>query len=230
MRGLLAGSSDASCGLTLDVAGGAGIGRYVVGISMLTWPANPKRTAGMPEQQRDVVEVLTHDHREVEGMFIQLESTTSPDQRADLVEQVTIELVRHSVAEEQWLYPAVRNKLPDGDGLADHEIAEHSEVEETLKALESLSPESAEYASKLTMLISDVRHHIEEEESELFPKLAAASSVEELRDLGAKIERAKETAPTRPHPGSPSRPPGNKILAPGVGLIDRLRDALTGRG
>lgn len=72
----------------------------------------------MAEQQRDVVEVLMHDHREVEGMFTQLESTTNADQRADLVEQVTIELVRHSVAEEQWLYPAVRDTLPDGDGLA----------------------------------------------------------------------------------------------------------------
>lgn len=184
----------------------------------------------MPEQQRDIVEVLTHDHREVEGMFVQLESTTSSGQRADLVEQVTIELVRHSVAEEQWLYPTVREKLPDGDDLADHEIAEHSEVEETLKALESLEPESGEYISKVTMLITDVRHHINEEESDLFPKLVAASTIDELRDLGGKVERAKKTAPTRPHPSSPSEPPANKILTPGVGLIDRLRDALTGRG
>ena len=183
----------------------------------------------MPEQ-RDIVEVLTHDHREVEDLFTQLESTTNPDQRSDLVEEVTIELVRHSVAEEQWLYPTVREKVANGDELADHEIAEHSEVEETLKALESLTPESGEYISKVTTLISDVRHHIEEEESDLFPKLMAASSIEELRDLGGKIEQAKKTAPTRPHPSSPSEPPGNKILAPGLGLIDRLRDALTGRG
>lgn len=180
--------------------------------------------------QRNVVEVLTHDHREVEEIFGQLESADGPEQRGELVEQVTIELVRHSVAEEQWLYPAVRATVPGGDELADREIAEHAEVEQVLKELETMSPSDPGYASKTSRLISDVRQHVQEEEGELFPKLANACTATQLQELGAKIEQAKQTAPTRPHPASPSTPPANRILAPGTGMIDRLRDALTGRG
>ncbi|MGA8113346.1 MAG: hemerythrin domain-containing protein [Actinocatenispora sp.] len=178
-----------------------------------------------------MVEVLTHDHREVEGMFARLEAPgITAEQRHDLVEQVTIELVRHSVAEEQWLYPAVRRHVADGDKIADEEIAEHAEVEQALKDLEGMAADDPAYSAKISTLIADVRHHVNEEEHELFPKLIAVSSDEDLRELGAKIEKAKKIAPTRPHPSSPSTPPANMILAPGVGLIDRLRDALTGRG
>jgi len=51
----------------------------------------------------------------------------------------------------------------------------------------------------------------------------------ELTELGKKFERAKKMAPTRPHPSAPDKPPANKILGPGVGLIDRMRAALSGR-
>ncbi len=164
-------------------------------------------------------------------MFAQLEAPDiAVDQRQQLVEQVTIELVRHSVAEEQWLYPAVRQLVADGDTIADKELAEHAEVEEALKGLEQLPAQEPAYADAVAAMMADVRHHLKEEEGELFPKLVAASSPEELRELGAKIEKAKKVAPTRPHPSSPSTPPANRILDPGAGLIDRLRDALTGRG
>lgn len=184
----------------------------------------------MAEQQRDIIEVLTHDHHEVEEIFSQIEAGASDEQKGQLVEQATIELVRHSVAEEQYLYPTVRKHVEGGAELADREIAEHSEVEQVLKDLERLEPNDAEYLRKLSVLISDVRQHVQEEEGELFPKLAQACNQEQLRELGGKIEQAKKTAPTRPHPSSPSTPPANKILAPGVGMIDRLRDALTRPG
>lgn len=73
----------------------------------------------MTDQQRDVIEILTHDHREVEAMFAELESLRGAtgeagrDRRKDLVDQVTIELVRHSVAEEAEVYPAVKDKVSD---------------------------------------------------------------------------------------------------------------------
>lgn len=53
---------------------------------------------------------------------------------------------------------------------------------------------------------------------------------EALNELGDKVRTAKKTAPTRPHPSAPDTPPGNKLLGPGVGLMDRARDLLTGRG
>lgn len=74
--------------------------------------------------------------------------------------------------------------------------------------------------------IKDIRHHIDDEEKDLLPKLQQACSPEDLRDLGEKALRAKKFAPTRPHPSAPDRPPANLVLDAGAGLIDRLRDKL----
>jgi hemerythrin superfamily protein len=87
----------------------------------------------------DVIAVLTTDHREVERMFAELQQL-GPDQaerRQALAEQVITELVRHSVAEEAYLYPATRRFVPGGDGLADRELTEHAQAEQTMKELEA---------------------------------------------------------------------------------------------
>ncbi|MGA5760606.1 hemerythrin domain-containing protein [Nonomuraea bangladeshensis] len=183
-------------------------------------------------EQRDVIEVLTHDHREVEQMFSELEDLRGAigERPKLLAENVVIELVRHSVAEEQYLYPAVREHVPGGDELADDEIAEHAAAERTMQDLEQLEPGDDRFWPVLDRLMAEVRHHLREEEDELFPRLRAACDQEQLEELGAKVERAKKTAPTRPHPSAPDTPPGNRLLMPGAGLVDRIRDALTGRG
>ncbi|EME60836.1 hemerythrin HHE cation binding domain-containing protein [Amycolatopsis decaplanina DSM 44594] len=139
------------------------------------------------------------------------------------------ELVRHSIAEEQHMYPAARKHLPDGDEVADHEIEEHAEAERVMNDLIGLEPTDKRFDELVGKLIEDVRHHIEEEESDLLPKLQAACSPEDLRDLGEKVLRAKAIAPTRPHPAAPDRPPANRILAPGTAFIDKIRDALANR-
>ncbi|MGA8115079.1 MAG: hemerythrin domain-containing protein [Actinocatenispora sp.] len=182
------------------------------------------------DPQRTVIEVLAHDHREVEDLFRRLEEPgLAPEASRDLVERVTVELVRHAVAEEHWLYPAVREYVPDGSELADDETAEHGEMEVVLKALEGMSPLDPEYRARVDDLISDVRAHIAEEEQQLFPALAAATTPEHLCELGARVEQAKRNAPTHPHPAMPDTPPLNRVLDRGAGLIDRLRDALVRR-
>jgi hemerythrin superfamily protein len=184
----------------------------------------------MMASSKDLIDVITHDHREVEAVFKELESGRgTPAHRRDLVDHVIAELVRHSVAEEQYMYPAAREVLPDGDELADHELEEHAEAEKVLKQLDGLDPTDPKFDEVLRTLMADIRHHIEEEESDLLPKLQAACSADQLRDLGEKVTRAKQMAPTRPHPSSPDEPPANKILAPGTALVDRMRDALSGR-
>jgi hemerythrin superfamily protein len=179
-----------------------------------------------------VIDVLKHDHREVEQLFAEIESlpTSEHDRLGTVTEQVVTELVRHSVAEEEYLYPAVRKHLPGGDGLADHEIAEHAEAEQTMKRLEKLEPSTPDFIAAVTTLIGQIRHHVQEEEGTLFPALAAACDRSELKELGEQVQRAKKVAPTRPHPSAPDRPPLNKVLGLGAGLVDRVRDSLTGRG
>jgi hemerythrin superfamily protein len=143
---------------------------------------------------------------------------------------VTIELVRHPVAEEQYLYPAVREHVADRDSLADKEIADHSPVEELLKDLEQMDIDSLQMNSLLQRLIKEVNSHVQDEETHLFPKLREACSAEKLNNLGDKVRGDKEMAPTRPHASAPDTPTASKLLAPGAGLVDRARDFLVGRG
>jgi hemerythrin superfamily protein len=181
-------------------------------------------------QSQDLIDVLVTDHREVDQLFADLEAATNdPQRRRRLADVVIAELIRHSVAEEMYLYPTVRAALPDGDRVADHEIAEHADAERTMRDIEDLEFDDARLDAALTELMALIRHHVHEEETDLFPRLREACNAQELRELGAKVETAKKLAPTRPHPAAPDRPPLNKLLAPGAGLVDRLRDALSGR-
>ncbi|MGW3730913.1 hemerythrin domain-containing protein [Streptomyces sp. NPDC000851] len=179
----------------------------------------------------NVIDELVTDHREVEELFGRIEALPPGDKDRKLhADQVTMELVRHSVAEEAYLYPAVREHVPDGDALADKEIEDHSRAEQLMKDLESCDADDPEFNRLIGLLMSEIRDHVADEEQNLFPKLRAACSPQALDDLGDKVRQAKMLAPTRPHPSAPDTPPLNKLLAPGAGLVDRLRDTLTGRG
>jgi hemerythrin superfamily protein len=183
-----------------------------------------------PHETEDLVSVIMKDHRQVERIFAELETGSgSPEHRRALADHMTAELVRHSVAEEMYMYPAARKSLPDGDQVADHEIAEHAEVERTLKDLEGVDATDPRFDQLVGKVVTDIRHHVADEEQNLLPRLQQACSVDELRRLGELVVKAKAVAPTRPHPSAPDTPPANMILAPGTGLIDRLRDALTNR-
>jgi hemerythrin superfamily protein len=186
------------------------------------------------QDQRDVIEVLTHDHREVEQMFAELEGLggaagdAQAKRRKDLVDQVTIELVRHSVAEEAEVYPRVKERVSDAE--AERAKHEHAEAEQTMKRLEKLQADDPNFATELATLMQEVRQHVAEEEGEMFPHMREIFTPEELTEMGAKVESVKKMAPTRPHPTAPDEPPGDKILGPVTGLLDRLRDAVTKRG
>ncbi|WP_030234855.1 hemerythrin domain-containing protein [Streptomyces sp. NRRL S-350] len=175
----------------------------------------------------NVINELMTDHREVEEMFARIQALPVGDERRrDVADEFTIELVRHSVAEEQYLYPAVREHVPGGDALADKEEADHATVEKLLKELEGVDCGDARFAVLVDRLVSEVTSHIQDEEQHLFPALAEVCSSEQLDELGEQIRRAKKLAPTRPHPDAPD----NKLLAAGTGLVDRARDLVTGRG
>jgi hemerythrin superfamily protein len=179
----------------------------------------------------NIIEELKADHREVEAMFNTINAMPMGDpRRREIADEFTIELVRHSVAEEMYLYPAVREHVTGGGPVADKEIEDHSKVEELLKQLEGMEANRSEFDTLVTRIITEVTGHVADEENRLFPALAAACTPQQLNELGDKVRSAKEKAPTRPHPSAPSTPPMNKLLAPGAGLVDRARDMLSGRG
>jgi Hemerythrin HHE cation binding domain len=84
---------------------------------------------------------------------------------ANKEERAIAELVRHSVGEEQYLYPTVRRVLPGGDELADHELKEHAEAEEGTKALGKTDAGDPKFDKLVRQLIEDIRHHIEGEKT-----------------------------------------------------------------
>lgn len=182
-------------------------------------------TATSPHSDTDdIITELVKDHDELRAIFAQLNDGVTGDKRAELVRSMTVELVKHSVAEEVHLYPLIRKIFEDGDSRADHEIQEHAEVETLLKKLEKLEPSDPEYDQTVQKVIADVTHHAQEEESEDFPRLRGKCTSEQLHELGDKVRRTKAIAPTHPHPSAPDTPPGNLIAGPMVGLVDRVRD------
>ncbi len=188
----------------------------------------------MADQQRDVIEILEHDHREVEQMFAELESLRgasteeAKERRKALAEQVTIELVRHSVAEEVLVYPKVDAKVSKEE--ADHAREEHAQAEETLQRLEKLDADDPSFDDELATLMKEIRHHIEDEEGEMFAHMRERIDQDELRSLGKRVEAFKKVAPTRPHPNVPNEPLPRMAAGPAASLFDRMRDLATGRG
>jgi hemerythrin-like domain-containing protein len=179
--------------------------------------------------QQDVVDILTTDHHEVIDLLQQIKISTDAGERRDLTDTVISELVRHSVAEEMYVYPAMKKYLPDGDQAVDHDVEEHKELEKTMKKLESVDAQSSDFTQLLADLENILRDHVRDEENEQFPQLRAQVPGEELIEIGEKVENAKKLAPTRPHPMAPNNEVFHKLVGPGVGLVDRLRDKLTGR-
>ncbi|MCW2666411.1 MAG: uncharacterized protein JWN57_1373 [Frankiales bacterium] len=177
----------------------------------------------------DVVDVLTSDHREALDLVTQIRETTDGPTRRDLTDALIAELVRHSVAEEMFVYPAMRDSVPGGAAAVDHDTAEHKELETLMKGLESTAPEDPAFLEDLGRLEAVLRDHVQDEEGEQFPKLRANLSREQLVELAAKVEMAKKVAPTRPHPAAPNAELFHKTVGAGVGLVDRLRDKLSGR-
>jgi len=188
----------------------------------------------MPDQPRDVIEILEQDHREVEEMFAELESLRgasteeAQERRKAVTEQVTIELVRHSVAEEVLVYPKVENQVSAEE--VEHARKEHAEAEETLQRLEKLDADDPAFDDELATLMGEIRHHIEDEEGEMFAHMRRVMDRDELRKLGGRVEAFKKVAPTRPHPNVPNTALARTAAGPAASLFDRMRDLATSRG
>jgi hemerythrin superfamily protein len=177
---------------------------------------------------QDVVDILTTDHREVLDLVDQIPGA-DPAQRRDMADMVIAELMRHAVAEEMYVYPAMRDHLPDGESKVQHDTEEHQQLVEIMKELEDVDAADARFLETLGRLDQVLRDHVSDEERDQFPQLRAALTREQLVEIGAKVEAAKKAAPTRPHPSAPHSELFHKTVGPGVGLVDRLRDKLTGR-
>ncbi|MFC7401411.1 hemerythrin domain-containing protein [Citricoccus sp. GCM10030269] len=177
----------------------------------------------------DVVDVLTTDHRQMLELLDQVQRTADPSERRDLADTVIAEVMRHSVAEEMHVYPVIEEHVPNGTEEVEHDKKEHDELVDVMKELEGADAADAAFLDLVKRMQDMLDHHVHDEEDEQFPKLRAHIPAEKLRELGTKVEKAKELAPTRPHPNAPHSELFHKTVGAGVGMVDRLRDRLTSR-
>jgi hemerythrin superfamily protein len=173
----------------------------------------------------DVIQLLEADHHQAEQLLARFE-TTSAGQRASYFCEVVNELVRHEVAEEVVVYPALRKNAPGGDAEADARIREQSEAERLLKEMESMDAQSAQFETSFRHLRDAVLSHAQAEENGAFRLLQQSENADARMTLGQRYEKAKRAAPSHPHPHAPDSPPGNVVLGPIAAVFDKVRDAI----
>jgi hemerythrin superfamily protein len=178
----------------------------------------------------DAITLLKNDHHTVEQLFKRFENAGERAyvEKRRVVDQIIEELSRHAAIEEQLFYPAARVAVDDVEDVALESIEEHHIVKWELSELEKMDPRDERFDAKVAVLIENVRHHVEEEESEFFPKVRDQLGRNDLGELGDAMESARKVAPTRPHPRSPQTPPGNLVAGAVASVTDRVGDAAMG--
>ncbi len=180
-------------------------------------PLPPTPGDGYQPAGRSIADTIAEEHRQLLALTRRLVAP-GPDP-AHGREILVAALSRHLSAEEQYLLPAVRQALPDADGPVGEVLAGDAAL---LMALRGLTDD------RLAMVAQLVEAHVTAVDA-LVTRLCAGATEEELIRLGNRLEIAEEAAPTRPHPGVPHTPPWNRIVEPAVALVDKVRDAVTGR-
>jgi hypothetical protein len=139
-------------------------------------------------------------------------------------------VVRHFVAEEQYLLPLVRERLEDGGALSEAAFDEHRRVEDELRRLEDLEHSTTAARPVLADIEAALRRHIAGQDADVFPALRAGCDPGELHHLAGEILGSEQLAPTRPRLVRADSARVNKLLSLVAGYVDQVRDAYTHRG
>ena len=172
----------------------------------------------------DVIDLLTNDHAAVNALFGRFKQASKPETKQELANEIVHELSVHAAVEENFVYPLMRAKLDNGSEKADHAIEEHGEVKRLLADIEKLDPDNADFDKKMEKVTESVRHHVEEEEGELFPELRSNTSPDTREKMGSLVEKAKSVVPTHPHPLVPGTATAQLLAGPWASIVDHVRD------
>lgn len=156
----------------------------------------------MPE----AITLLKSDHKTVEGLFKRFEKAgeNATVAKRDIVDAVIRELSIHAEIEEQMFYPAVRAaEVPGVEDMVLDSLEEHLAAKRILADREGMDPEAERLDAKVTVLMEMIRHHVEEEESDLFPAVREVLKRKALGEIES-MEQAKGMVATRPHPNAPN--------------------------
>ena len=148
---------------------------------------------------QDAIVMLKDDHKEIRARFREFEkSSTTKARKGTLVEQMIELLTVHTYIENEVMYPRVRELLPDLEDDVLESYEEHHVADVLVMELVPMSPGDERFEAKTTVLIESVRHHMDEEESDWFPKVREGLSRTQLREIGVEMAQARERAPRRP--------------------------------
>jgi hemerythrin superfamily protein len=147
------------------------------------------------EELMDATKLLKADHDKVKKLLTELESTTARGvkTRQELFATIKGELTIHEIIEEEIFYPELKSH-PKAKEIVLEGYEEHAVVDTLMGELEQLSVEDETWGPKAKVMKENIEHHIEEEEGEMFQKARQVFDADELEDLGARMERRKQTA------------------------------------
>ena len=145
--------------------------------------------------QQNAIDMLLEDHKKVQKMFKDFEKLERDDTEAlqELVTTACTELKVHSMLEKELFYPAVRDQVDkeeDEDLLNEAEV-EHQTVDQLIETLEGMDPGDAMYMAHFTVVSEYVKHHVQEEEKEMFPRVKKMKSLD-LDALGEEMKSRKQ--------------------------------------
>jgi hemerythrin-like domain-containing protein len=148
----------------------------------------------------DAITLLKNDHKALEGLFKKFQKTGEGATKAqrDLADKIVEELTVHMAIEEEIFYPAVREALEEEEDTILEAIEEHRVAKFLLTEIEATDPEDERFRAKVIVLIESTRHHVEEEEKELFPEVRKALGRKKLNEIGDQMVEDKKSAPTTP--------------------------------
>jgi hemerythrin superfamily protein len=134
--------------------------------------------------------MIRQDHKKVEGLFKKFEQTKGSQAKRRLAENAMAELEVHAALEEEIFYPAVKNEVDDGSSMVQEAIEEHQTVKQLISELKRMEEADEEFESQFSQLMENVQHHVEEEESEMLPKVEESEL--DLNSLGQQMAQRKQ--------------------------------------
>jgi len=173
-------------------------------------------------------ELLREQHQNVKQMLSQF-GPSKGNERSELFDCLRALLAVHETAEEMIVHPALRGISDEGRRIADARVEEENEAKRVLADLEKTGVDGSGFDSLFDQFRTSVLQHAEAEEAQAFPMLEAGVPADKLRQMASAIRTAEKLAPTHPHPHGPSGPVGNTLVGPFVGIVDKVRDALSGQ-
>ena len=146
----------------------------------------------MEKKLTDAIEMLKADHQKVTGLFSEYAATSDQKVKRKIAEQVFIELETHAQLEETVFYPAFEEEADEeGKQLVTESFEEHQTVKDLIEELRGLDAGNATFEAKFNALRENVQHHVEEEESEMFPKAEEALEAH-MEDLMDEMQELKQ--------------------------------------